>query len=285
MLIRLMGLVTIEHEGLAPLHVSSAQAQAALARLVLDRDAGTSREHLADTIWPEGLPDTWAAALRGVVSRVRSYVSSPLLNPGETPLVSQSGRYLLRLPDDTAVDLEAAEVAVAEAETAFADGAHAVARRLAAGALANLRGSFLPAHEGEWAGGVRDRVEELRLTALELASRSASGLGDEHHALRYADEAVRRAPFRESAHRCRMTAHAAAGNRADALRAYHRLGEVLAEELGIDPAPETQAAYLELLRAAEPARRPRPADSGRAPADGLDPVLIGAFEALSPPLR
>ncbi|WP_406510983.1 BTAD domain-containing putative transcriptional regulator [Streptomyces sp. NBC_00212] len=285
MLIRLMGLVTIEHEGLAPLHVSSAQAQVALARLVLERDSGTSREHLADTLWPEGLPDTWASALRGVVSRVRSCVASPLQQPGTTPLVSQSGRYLLRLPEGTAVDLEAADVAVAEAEAAFADGAHTVVRRLAAGALDNLRGSFLPAHEGEWAAGVRERVEELRLTALELASLSASGLGDEHHALRCADEAVRRAPFRESAHRCRMTAHAAAGNRADALRAYHQLGEVLAEELGIDPAPETQAAYLELLRAPQPPRRPRSCASGRAPADGLDPVLIGAFEALSPPLR
>ncbi|MFD9631124.1 AfsR/SARP family transcriptional regulator [Streptomyces violascens] len=280
-----MGPVTIEHEGLAPLHVSSAQAQVALARLVLERDLGTSREHLADTIWPEGLPDTWASALRGVVSRVRSCLASPLQNPGGTPLVSQSGRYLLRLSDGCAVDLEAAETAVAEAQTAFAEGDHAVVHRLAAGAVANLRGSFLPAHEGEWAGSVRDRLEELRLTALELASLSASGLGDEHHALRYADEAVRRAPFRESAHRCRMTAHAAAGNRADALRSYHQLGEVLAEELGIGPAPETQAAYLELLRAPEPARPPRPAPPARVPADGLDPVLIGAFEALLPPCR
>ncbi|AVZ77926.1 DNA-binding protein (plasmid) [Streptomyces lunaelactis] len=285
MLIRLIGLVTIEHEGLPPLHVSSAQAQAALARLVLERDSGTSREHLADTLWPEGLPDTWASALRGVVSRVRSYVTSPLQNPGGTPLISQSGRYLLRLPDDAAVDLEAAEAAVAEAGAAFADGAHAVARRLAAGAVANLRGSFLPAHEGEWADGVRDRVDELRLTALELASLSASELGDEHHALRYAEEAVRHAPFRESAHRCRMTAHAAAGNRADALRAYHQLGQVLAEELGIDPAAETQAAYLQLLRSDGPTRPHRPSPSGRMPADALDPVLIGAFEALSPPPR
>ncbi|WP_328859491.1 AfsR/SARP family transcriptional regulator [Streptomyces sp. NBC_00306] len=290
MLIRLIGLVTIEHEGLAPLHVSGGQAQTVLARLVLERESGTVREHLADTLWPEGLPDTWASALRGVVSRVRAHLANPLQRPGETPLVSQSGRYLLRLPEGAAVDVEAAERAVAQAEAALADGGHATAQQLSAGAVAQLRGSFLPAQEGEWAGGVRERLEDLRLRALELASLSAAGLGEEHPALRYAEEAVRHAPLRESAHRCRMTAHAAAGNRADALRAYHRLREVLAEELGIDPAAETQAAYLELLRSGRPAvPRRRPA-ACRTGGTVLDPVLLGAFEALprpsgSPPRR
>lgn len=282
LLIRLVGLVTIEHDGVPPQHLSSAQAQVAFARLVLERAAGTGRDQLADTVWPDGLPDTWASALRSVVSRVRAYVTSPHQKPGETPLIARSGRYLLRLPGDTAVDVEAAEVAVAEAREAFAEGAHAVARQLAAGAVSNLRGSFLPAHEGEWVGAVRERVDELRLTALELASLSASALGDQHHGLRYADEAVRRAPFRESAHRCRMTAHASAGNRADALRAYHQLREVLAEELGIDPAAETQRAYLELLRASGPSLPRRPA-AEPGPPDALDPVLLGVFEALPPP--
>jgi DNA-binding SARP family transcriptional activator len=282
LLIRLVGLVTIEHDGTAPQHLSSAQAQVAFARLILERTSGTSRDQLADTVWPEGLPDTWASALRSVVSRVRAYVTGPLQKPGGTPLIAQSGRYILRLPDDAAVDLEAAEAAMTEARTAFADGAHAVAHQLAAGAVSNLRGSFLPAHEGEWVNAVRERVDELRLMSLELASLSSSALGAEHHAVRYADEAVRRAPFRESAHRCRMTAHAAAGNRADALRAYQQLREVLADELGIDPAAETQAAYLELLRA-EPAGPQRRAPAGRMTADALDPLLMGAFEALTPP--
>ncbi|MER5891043.1 bacterial transcriptional activator domain-containing protein [Streptomyces sp. NPDC001941] len=284
-MIRLIGLVTIEHDGFPPQHLSSAQAQVAFSRLILERSAGTSRDQLADTVWPDGLPDTWASALRSVVSRVRGYLTSPLQKPGETPLIAQSGRYVLRLPDDAAVDLEAAETSVAEAKAAFGEGAHAVAHQLSAAAVTNLRGSFLPAHEGEWVNGVRERVDELRLTSLELASLAASSLGDEHHAVRYADEAVRRAAFRESAHRCLMTAHSTAGNRAEALRAYHQLREVLADELGIDPAPETQRAYLDLLNAPEPApprRRPSPS---RTPVDALDPVIMGAFEALTPPAR
>ncbi|MFD3544767.1 BTAD domain-containing putative transcriptional regulator [Streptomyces sp. NPDC058655] len=266
-----MGLVTIEPDGAAPRHLSSAQAQVAFARLLIERNGGTDRDQLAETVWPEGLPETWASALRSLVSRVRTFVTTPQDGPGVIPLVAQSGRYLLRVPEDAAVDVECAEAAVAEASEAYALGSFAVAQQLAAGAVSNLRGSFLPSHEGEWVNAMREQLEELRLKALETASLSSSALGDEHHALRYAEEAVRRAPFRESAYRCRMAAHTRAGNRAEALRSYQQLREVLAEELGIDPAPETEAAYLELLRTPEP----RPALRSVA---CLDPVLMGVFE-------
>ncbi|MFF3113263.1 BTAD domain-containing putative transcriptional regulator [Kitasatospora sp. NPDC057904] len=303
MLIRLTGLVTVEHEGAAPQHLSGAQAQVAFARLVLERFAGTGRDALADTVWPDGLPDTWASALRSVVSRVRAFVAAPGQGPGATPLVSQGGRYVLRLPADAAVDVEVAASAVGEAGEAFGAGAYPVAQQLAAGAIANLRGSFLPDHDGEWACGVRDHVDELRICALETASLSASALGEEHHALRWAEEAVRRAPFRESAYRCRMAALAAAGNRAEALRCYQQLRQVLAEELGIDPGPESQDMYLSLLRSPAPAAdAPLPAPAaaavavagavagaapGAAPAAGaavpaVDPVLMGIFEPLPP---
>ncbi|MCZ4086999.1 AfsR/SARP family transcriptional regulator [Streptomyces antarcticus] len=270
MLIRLIGLVTIEPDGAPPQHLSSAQAQVAFARLLIERHGGTDRDQLAETVWPEGLPDTWASALRSLVSRVRTFVSTPQDQPGVIPLVAQSGRYLLRIPQDAAVDVECAEAAVAEASEAYAEGAFAVAQQLASGAVSNLRGSFLPSHEGEWVNAMREQLEELRLKALETASLASSALGDEHHALRYAEEAVRRAPFRESAYRCRMAAHTRAGNRAEALRSYQQLREVLAEELGIDPAPETEAAYLELLRTPEP----RPALRSFT---CLDPGLMGVF--------
>ena len=52
-----------------------------------------------------------------------------------------------------------------------------------------------------------------------------------------------------------MEAHAAAGNRAEALQVYERCRLLLAEELGAYPSPETESIYRGLLPAA-PADRP-----------------------------
>lgn len=58
-------------------------------------------------------------------------------------------------------------------------------------------------------------------------------------------------PLREAGYQRLMRAQAAAGHRAEALRAYQACRRVLSEELGVDPSPETEALYLELL---EPGR-------------------------------
>ena len=45
-----------------------------------------------------------------------------------------------------------------------------------------------------------------------------------------------------------MRALGAAGERGEALRVWERCRIALVEELGVDPSPETEAVYLELLR-------------------------------------
>jgi len=65
-----------------------------------------------------------------------------------------------------------------------------------------------------------------------------------------------------------MAAHDAAGNRAEALRAYQRARRLLADELGVDPSAETEAAYLSLLGPAPPTRAPRPAGRAAPPGGG-----------------
>ena len=258
-LIRLAGLVAIEDGSADPHYLSSAQAQVAFARMALERVAGTGREQLADTVWPDGLPDTWASALRSVVSRVRSFVADATREEGapadelgdQSWVVARGGRYLLRLPAGAVIDLELAEREVVEAAAAHAAGEFAEAQRLAESAVTCLRRPLLPNHDGEWVTEMRARLDELLVTGLETASLAASARGDGPAALRFADEAVRREPLRESTHRARMTAHVASGNRAEAMRSYHDLRCTLADELGIDPSPESQAVYVELLGGAE----------------------------------
>ena len=53
--------------------------------------------------------------------------------------------------------------------------------------------------------------------------------------------------FREASQQLLMQAHAANGNRAEAVKVYHRLRALLADELGTAPGADTEALYLKLL--------------------------------------
>ncbi|MFB6550724.1 AAA family ATPase [Streptomyces sp. NPDC056405] len=227
-------------------HLQSAQARVAFARLVLAGVKGVTRDELADVIWPGELPPTWASALRTLVSRLRAFVA-PLQPEPANPLAKQGGRYVLALGAGVRVDVEEAIRSVAAAQEALNAGDVATADRLASRAVDRLRFPFLSEHEGDWAAGWRERLSEHLVTALEVAGRAALSSGDYGRAALLAEEVTGRAPERESAHRCLMAVREAMGNRGEALRVYQRLRRYLAEELGVDPSPETEAAYLALL--------------------------------------
>ena len=52
-----------------------------------------------------------------------------------------------------------------------------------------------------------------------------------------------------------MRAHTAAGNRAQAIRVYHRCRSLLDEELAIRPSPQLEARFLSLLHEPAPSDR------------------------------
>jgi len=70
----------------------------------------------------------------------------------------------------------------------------------------------------------------------------------QREALLFATLAVELDPMDETAHRLLMRAHAALGEIAAALRDFEDYRGRLAEELGVDPSPETRALHIALLR-------------------------------------
>jgi DNA-binding SARP family transcriptional activator len=255
--ITLIGDIRLGGEGDEPERtIPGANARVALALLALERAQGVTTERLAEALWPDGLPATWGSALRMTMSRVRSFIKDALDPTAPDPIVAQGGRYTWNLPDGVSLhlDVEDAEQALAAAREALASGDAARAHQDASHAARRLRGPFLAGRHGTWVDEQRDRLSDLLVAALEVASEAAAASGDAATALALADDAVERAPLRESAHRSRMRAHAAAGNRGEALLAYQRLRRVLADTLGVDPDIDTEAAYLQLLGPAPPPR-------------------------------
>ena len=62
-----------------------------------------------------------------------------------------------------------------------------------------------------------------------------------------ATEAITIDPHRDASYQLLMNAHAADGNRSEALKVYHKLREYLSSDLGTEPSPDTQDIYLRLL--------------------------------------
>lgn len=221
------------------------QGRLAFVFLVLERDRPASRDELAEILWPSGLPQSWDASLSAVVSKIRSALDK---TGAAADVESSSGCYRLRLPSDAWVDIERAFDAQHAADALFRSERVAEAYPQQGIAHAVARRPFLPGEEGPWVERTRTRLRDLLLQSLDLGAQLYLWMREPEVAIRVALEALEVDPFRERAYRSLMRAHADAGSRAEALRAYERCRRLLVEELGASPSEETQALYLELLK-------------------------------------
>lgn len=244
----LAGNVAIENgDALVPeRRLSGRQGRLTLAVLAWERDRAIPLEELADIVWEGSPPRAWQTALRALVSKLRV----ALEEAGAAASIEHAfGCYQLRLPADAWVDVEAASAAIHEAEAALRadDLPGAVGTALVANAIA--RRPFLPGDAGGWVERRREHLRQIRMRALEVRGRAALATHDAVGAAADAELVVELEPYRETGHVLLMQAHAAAGNTAQALAAYERLRTKLADELGASPSPETESAFLEILRA------------------------------------
>jgi SARP family transcriptional regulator, regulator of embCAB operon len=154
----------------------------------------------------------------------------------------------LRLPSDTWIDLEVAAKAVHDAETELRAGNLAAANGEALVAAAISRRPFMTGDDGPWVLQRRARLRGIRVRALSCRAQVAIANGDPGPAVEDAELVIELEPYREAAYVLLMTAHAATGDRAQALQTYERLRTLLEDQLGTSPSPASEAAYLEILR-------------------------------------
>jgi diguanylate cyclase (GGDEF)-like protein/PAS domain S-box-containing protein len=109
----------------------------------------------------------------------------------------------------------------------------------------------------EWVLFHREQYFRNLLAALHNLSAYYQYLGDYDLAHKYAWRQVNLAPLEESAHRRLMQLLALSGRRSAALEQYHDCRRILAEELRIEPAPETTMLY-EQIRSGSPFEKTRP---------------------------
>jgi DNA-binding SARP family transcriptional activator len=236
----LLGPFGVRGDDDGPVEVAGAKVRALVARLAMEPGRVVAVDVLIEAIWGDRPPVNDANALQALASRVRRMIGRARLE-GRPP----GYRLIVDAADVDAVRFEQLVAAGRQAAAAGSNPAQALTMLREAEAL--WRGPALAdLPELRFAADAATRLDQLRLAATEdrLAIEIAAGndvldelrpLADEH-------------PLAERLQGLRIRALYAAGRQADALEAYDRTREQLADELGIDPSAELTDLQLAILR-------------------------------------
>jgi DNA-binding SARP family transcriptional activator/tetratricopeptide (TPR) repeat protein len=269
--IQLCGRLSVEIDGVQlSERLRGRQVPLLLAYLVLNRARHVGRDELIDALWPEAPPVSQDAALRTLLSRLRSSLGSSTL-AGRDELI-------LALPEPVWIDVEAAAAEVARALDALERGDARRAWALAQVPLNIASRGLLPGAQATWLEAPRRELEAVRQQALEAIGRAGLVMGGTQlqSAERAARTLIETEPYRESGYVLLMEALAARGNVAEALRVFDALRTLLRDELGTNPSAEAIAAHERLLRPQERGGELRGGDGDGATDHGLSSIPLPA---------
>ena len=246
--VRVLGEFSVD--GLEPTALGSRKARTVLRLLALGRGGFVPGPAIIAALWGERPPSRPADQLSVLVSRLRAVLGRERLEHGD------SG-YRLRYDWLDADELTALS---AEARRRLADGNARGAAAAASAALSLIRGEVgSDGVLGDWADTALADLERLVLRSRRVAASALAAAGNWLQASDLATAAVEHDPYDEDSLRLLMKANVAGGRVGAALAAYARARERLAEDLGADPSPETEALRAAILRGEVPG--PVPAQS------------------------
>ncbi|MBV1854787.1 AfsR/SARP family transcriptional regulator [Catellatospora tritici] len=228
-----------------PAALIGARQRALLAVLAMNAGTVVHQPRLIDALWGWDPPRTAVKTLHSHIARVRQALDACGLNG---TLRTQHTGYRLDIPAQ-AVDAHLFESAVASARAHLdADDPGRAAAELR-DALLLWRGDALA--DGEptgWAAAEAARLNEVRLCAIEQLWDAELRLGHHGRAVGELERLLVDHPHRERVVELYMLALHRCSRPADALEAYRRLREHLADELGADPGPALQRLNTAILR-------------------------------------
>jgi predicted ATPase/DNA-binding SARP family transcriptional activator len=267
-----IGPAQVSHPQTGQITIEKRKAMALLAYLVVEMDRAHTRESLLGLLWPEHPTAAAQNNLRVTCSQLQKYLENA--GQEDQPYLI-SGRLDLQFNPLSSHKLDLSlfrsllEACHRHAHPGAAQDCAECADRLAQ-ALVLVRGPFLegfslpgcPAFD-EWLFFKRERLQLEITSALEQLAGFHERAGNAADAESWVRRLLELDPLREAAHRQLMRLLAGAGQRSAALAQYETCRRLLADELGVSPAPETTllAEQIRMLAGAQ----------SHAPAHNLPP--------------
>ncbi|MFT7840470.1 BTAD domain-containing putative transcriptional regulator [Saccharothrix sp. BKS2] len=232
------------------LSLGPARQRAVLALLAARANRVVSRHELIDGLWGDAPPASAVGSLHTYVSGLRR-----ALGPARDALVSQTSGYSLRLAGG-AVDAEVFDRARSRARLLVDSGDHHAARVALDEALDRWRGEAYSGVPGPFAEVERRRLDELRLSALEMRARAALELGAHREVVAELTGLVGEHPWHESLWEVLMLALDRSGRHAEALEAFRDARRALVDGQGVEPGPALRDLHQRIVTGSS--ERPRP---------------------------
>ncbi len=262
--------------------------RALLALLLLSANRVVARERLIGELFAEQSVNSADHALRNHVSRLRKVLGAA--GADEPRLVARTPGYLLRV-EPGELDLEHFEHLVGAGREALAGGDAAGAAESFRAAESLWQGRPLADLEFEPFARVEvERLEELRLAAVEERVDAELALGRQLALVSELEALVAEHPYRERFRAQLMLALYRSGRQAEGLDVYRQTRALLTDELGLEPGTELQElqrAILvqdpSLMPTLDGRRRSDPPAPQRLPVQGARPVRGGGRGVLLRP--
>jgi basic membrane lipoprotein Med (substrate-binding protein (PBP1-ABC) superfamily)/DNA-binding SARP family transcriptional activator len=225
------------------LPLGSTKQRGVLAALLLRAGEVVPIDQLVDEAWEENPPPSAVPSLEAYISRLRH-----VLRPYETSIQRRGRGYVVEL-GGAALDSQVFEHLLDEMEEAASAEEHERVADLATSALALWRGAPLADLRLEGESRIEaERLEELRLQALELRFDAELQLGRHEAVGRELPRLVEEHPYRERFAYQLVVALYRSGRQAEALDVYERVRRGLQDDLGLQPGVDLRELSGKIVR-------------------------------------
>jgi TolB-like protein/DNA-binding SARP family transcriptional activator/predicted ATPase/class 3 adenylate cyclase len=263
--LRLLGPLSFAIDG-RELRQLPRKADALLALLALQPGRPIARETVADFLWTDRGPEQARHSLRQTLLVLRHSVGHDL--------ILAEGNCLVIPPGTLTVDAIQFEARAASTDRDVLAEAAALYR----GELLENRGPVASRFD-DWLAIERSRFAALAATILRRLASASAAAGEIETAIAAAMRLVTIDNLREDSHRLLIELLARAGRRAEALRRFDTVAELLKRELGVRPDDETLALVDRIRRESS---GPAPIGSAERPPPG---AVIAIAETVPPAVR
>jgi SARP family transcriptional regulator, regulator of embCAB operon len=221
--------------------------RAVLAMLLMNRNSPVGVDRLITALWEESPPSGARASIHSYVSNLRKLLSGVGIDPRVVLAAAPPG-YRLSIPDNACDIGRFIAEKTAGVHAAAASRFEQASKHLSA-ALAEWRGPVLEdLQDFQFVDTFATSLVEEKILVYTAQAEAEIACGRAFAVIAELEALTVEHPYREPLWAQLITAYYLTDRQSDALAAYRRVKQTLAEDLGIDPGPNLRALNERVLR-------------------------------------